>query len=152
VALDRRERIIENLAVASALGFLTLIVATASLVVDSRSLAEEQALIAPAETSLAIAGRAGDAFFDRVYKIKGDAGPVYALMINLRSSSGSAWAAARFSPKGELLELRLLGSCASRLPTDAQGLLASFPDAEGVLRRAEDFTRFLSSGATEAKS
>jgi hypothetical protein len=149
VAFDKRERVIENLAVASALGFLSLIVASIFLFVDSRAVREERRLLAPPGSSLAIAGRAGDPSFDRVYKVQGDGS--YALAMNLRSASGAAIAALRFTPKGELQELRLLGSCASRLPADAKGLLASFPGAEDALGRAAEFARALGSGGSEAR-
>jgi hypothetical protein len=150
VAINRRERIIENLAVASALGFLALIVATLSLVADARAVAEERALLAPEGSTLA--GRAGGPFFDRVYRIQGDSGQYYSMAISLRSPSGSALVAAHFTTKGELLELHLLGSCASRLPGSSKALLASFPGADAILSRAGDFARSLNGAGSEAKS
>jgi hypothetical protein len=149
VALDKRERVIENMAVASAFGFLSLIVASIFLFVDSRAMGEERRLLAPAGSSLSMAGRAEDPCFDRAYKIQGDGS--YALALNLRSSSGAAIVALRLSPKGELQELRLLGSCASRLSADSKMLLASFPSGDDALDRAADFVRTLAGGGSEAR-
>jgi hypothetical protein len=142
MAPDKRERIIENLAVASALGFLALLVAVVSLFVDSRSLAEERALLEVQGSSLSIAGRAGDPCFDVVYKTQG----AYVMAIHLRASKGAAILAARFSSQGELQELRLLGSCSSRIGTGIKGILASLPGGEETLIRAAEYARSLANG------
>jgi len=147
--IDRRERIIENLAVASALGFLTLVIAALFLVVDARASAEERFLLSPSGSGLALAGRAGDPVFDRVYRLQGDDGLSYALVLQFRGSTGAAQVAARLSPKGELQELRLLGSCLSRLPGGGKPLLSAFPGSEAVLARAADFTRSLAGGGRD---
>jgi hypothetical protein len=143
MAIDRRERLIENLAVASALGFLTLIVAALSLAADSRATALEREALFPEGAASVVAGRADDPCFDRFYRIAGDAGPAYATMVALRSPSGTALFGARFAPDGELRDLRFLGSCSSRIPTGPRGLEAGFPGADAALGRAAAFARGL---------
>jgi hypothetical protein len=131
-----REKILENLAAGSALGFLTLLIAVFSIVVDSRSVAAEKDALAGSAASVVAFGRVDDPDFDRVYAIRESAGSSYGVVLSERSSGASALFGAIFSPKGELRELRLLGSCSSRLPTDAKDALASFMGSEDALARA----------------
>lgn len=147
MARDRRERLVENLAVASALGFLALVIAVISLAADAREAAQERsALSAGAGDGLSLAGRARDPSFDRFFQVQGEAGATFAVVLALRSADASALVAARFSAKGELRELRLLGSPSSRLPADPKELAAAFPGADESLRRAAQFARRLPGG------
>jgi hypothetical protein len=152
MAVDRRERVIENLAVASALGFLALIIAAASLAFGARAAEDERAALAPAGASIVELGRADDPGFGRVYKIQSDNLVTYAALMSLRSPAGVALVRAQFSSKGELQELRFLGSCASRLPPAPRELVAQFPGADEAIARAAAFTRRLINRATEGQS
>jgi len=131
-----REKILENLAAGSALGFLTLLIAVFSIVVDSRSIAWEKDALAISAASVVALGRVDDPDFDRVYAIRESAGSSYGVVFSKRSSRASALFGATFSPKGELRELMLLGSCSSRLPTNPKDALDSFTGSEATLSRA----------------
>jgi hypothetical protein len=148
MGIDKRERIIENLAVASALGFLVLVMAALSLASDARAGALERAALSPADaTRASLAGRADDPNFRRFYSLRGDTGISFATVISLRSPSGSALVGVRFSAKGELQELRFLGSCAARSPTEASGIADAYPGAEAAIARASAFARELAASA-----
>lgn len=148
MALYKREKMIENLAIAAALGFLALMVAAISLAADSRVVAEERSVL---PGGVAVAGRADDPSFDRFYRFQSAAGPAYLAVIILRSPSGAALVAATYSPKGELQELRFLGSCATRLPTNARDLISAFPGADEAIGRAGEFSRRLAAGNSEGR-
>ena len=152
MALDKRKKTIENLAMAAALGFLVLVVAVASLFCDSRAMADERLALAPSSAIVVVAGRADDPCFDRFYRIQADTGVSYATVITLRSPSGAVLIGAWYTQKGELQELRLLGSCSSWLPPGMRELLACFPGAEVVVGRAADFARRSAGVATEGRS
>jgi hypothetical protein len=152
MAINKRVMIIENLALASALGVLALIVAVISLAVDSRAVAEERAALAPSGAAAVAVNRADNPNFDRIYKIQADSALSYAAVITLRSSPGAALVGVWFTPKGEILKLRFLGSCASRLPSTIQDLTAEFPGADAAFGRAADIARKLASGETEGRS
>jgi hypothetical protein len=152
MATNKRAKIIENLIIAAALGFLALIVALLSLAVDSSAIAEEGDALAPSGATVVIASRADNPYFKRIYKIQTDAGLSYAAVITLRSSSGAALVGAWFTSKGELQKLRLLGSCASWLPSNIRELISEFPDADAAFGRATDLAHKLASGETEGKS
>jgi hypothetical protein len=145
VALKARERIVENLAVAAALGLLALLAAAMSLIADSRSAAAERAAFAPSPA--AIAGRADDPAFERVYSIASGAGRAFGVVLSLRSPDSSALFGAVFSPRGELRDIRILGGCSSRLPDDAMDALGLFAGAEDALARAADAVRAAARGA-----
>jgi hypothetical protein len=151
VARDSRERVVENMAIASALGFLAHIVATISLAVDSRAMDQERSVLA-VNGSIALAGRANDACFDRVYGIQSEAGISYATVVTFRSPAGVALIGARFTPKGEVQELRFLGSCSSRLPASASGIISEFPGAAEAIDRAADYARRIASAAPAGRS
>ena len=145
MAIDKREKIIENLAVASALGFLALIVAALSLVLDSRVSAQERVALVPEGTPTVLVGRADDPCFNRFYAVNDNSSLSFATVLTLRAPSGAALFGARFSPKGALQDLRFLGSCASRVPTDSRGLGTEFPEADSAISRAAAFARVLAS-------
>jgi hypothetical protein len=131
-----RDAILESLAVGSALGFLTLLLAVMSIVNDSRIVANEEAALARPDASVLVLSRTPDPGFGRIYAIKESSGPSYGAVFSGRSRDASAVFAAIFSPKGELRELRLVGSCAARLPEDARNAVDSLPGAEETLERA----------------
>jgi hypothetical protein len=147
VAADRRQTIVENLALASALGFLAIIVAVVSLAADSSSAAAERSSLDSGGAAPAI--RVDDPSFDRLFSIRADSGPGYGAMLALRSPQGTALVGAVFSSSGELAEIRLLGSCSSRLPKD---LAAEFPGAAETLARAAETVRGIAKAPREAGS
>ena len=152
MSLDKRKKTIENLAMAATLGFIALVVAVISLIGDSRAMADERLALAPSSAIVVVAGRADDPCFDRIYRIQADTGVSYATVITFRSPSGAALIGAWYTQKGELQELRLLGSCSSRLPSTIRELLANFPGAEAVVGRAAEFARRSAGVATEGRS
>lgn len=152
MAVNKRDRIVENLAVAAALGLLALIVALVSLAADSRAVATERSALASAGATVTLAGHSDYPSYNRIYRIQTDAGFSYGIVFTFRSPVGSALVGAIFSPKGELLELRLLGSCASRLPTNPRDILGEFPATDRDISRAADSVRNLASSDSEAKS
>jgi hypothetical protein len=152
MAINKRVMIIENLALASALGVLALIVAVISLAVDSRAVAEERSALAPSGAAAVVVSRADNPCFDHFFKIQADSVLSYAAVITLRYSSGAALVGAWFTPKGELQKLRFLGSCASRLPSTVQDLTVEFPGAAAAFGRAADLARKLAIGETEGRS
>lgn len=131
-----RETVLENLAAASALGFLALLLAILSIVVDSRNAAAEKAALARQSATVAAVKRIADPDFARVYEVKDGQSDSFGVVFPGRSRDSSAVFAAIFSPKGELRELRIVGSCSSRLPDDPKDALAVFPGAEDTLDRA----------------
>jgi hypothetical protein len=131
-----RRKVLENLAVGSALGFLTLLTAVFSIIVDSRSIASEKDALAESAAPVVALGRVDDPDFDRVFAIRESSGTLYGVVFYRRSSEASALFGAIFSPKGELREVKLIGSCSSRLPKDAKDALDSFVGSEDTLARA----------------
>ncbi len=145
MARTRKERLVEGLAVASALGFLALVVAIVSLAAEASAAAVERGALADQFSAAGreLAARAGEPGFDRMYRLKAEGAASYAAVIALRSPEASALVAARFGADGGLQDLRLLGSCSSGLPSDPKGLAARFPDAAETLRRASRLARSL---------
>lgn len=152
MAQDKRERIMENLAVAAVLGLLALIVGAFSVAADSSSVASERSAFDGDGSAVALAGRADDPAFDRVFRIRSASGLSFGAVLTLRSPQGSALVGASFSSDGELLELRLLGSCVSRLPEKPQDMIGEFPGAGEALARAADKVRAISKASPEAGS
>ena len=136
-----RERLVENLAVGSAIGALAVIVAGLSLFAASRSSAAEREALAPAPLVAVAVAKVDDPAFDRIYEIRNADAVSYGAVLALRSPDDSALVGAVFSPRGELRELRYLGSCASRLPDDPRDALAGFVGAEAALSRAAEAVR-----------
>jgi len=149
-----REKIVENLAVGSAVGFLVLVVAALALVSSSRSSIEEGEALAPSSSAIA-PNSVDDPAFDRVYKMINAGVVTYGAVLTIRSPEASALVGAIFSPNGELRELRYLGACASRLPAEAKDAIAGFVDADDALERAAEAVRAVSrdvNGSSEAGS
>jgi hypothetical protein len=144
MAKGRREALIENLAVASAIGLLAVFVAAASFVTDSRvSIREGAALASTFSLSDAVlAGHVDDPCFERVFSARDGESAVYGTIISLRSSGSSILAAALFSPLGELRGLRSLGpSAESRHQMDVRASLGATPGAQEALDRAAQAVR-----------
>jgi hypothetical protein len=135
---------IENLAVAVALGVLALVVAAITLAADARSFAEERGYLVPSGSSWSVAGRCDDPAFARVFRILSDSATCYATTLTIRSLQGQAFIlGASFSPKGELLGLRFVGSCSAGQVSDPGDLVDSIPGAGEAVARASDFVRAL---------
>jgi hypothetical protein len=143
-----RDKIKENLAVGAALGVLTLMVALLSVVADSSSTSFEKAAFTAAAENVAVASRVDDPDFRYVYLVRGTAENTYGVVFSERSRDASALFSALFSTQGELRELKLLGSCASRLPEDARAALDSIAGLGDTLDRAAKAAR----AAAEADS
>ncbi len=152
MAFDRHLKILENLALSSVLGFIALLIAAISFVVDSRIVAEELSVLAPSSAVVVVASHADDPSFDRIYRIQTDAAFSYASVVSLRSSSSTVLVGVWFTSTGELRELRFLGSCSSQLPSTIRNLIAEFPGAETAVGRATDLVRRLANGTSEGGS
>jgi hypothetical protein len=152
LAADKREKTVESLAVASALGFLVLLLGGLSLAADSRAAAVESAALVADRTTIALAGRPGDPAFERLYRISDGSSVSYGVVLSLRSPSSSALVAARFSKAGELRGLRLLDGATARLPADSAELSSIFPDAEAAIARAGEVARAAARNSPEAGS
>jgi hypothetical protein len=142
VAFDKRDRMLENIAVASALGFLALLVAGISLTTDFHAQEVEISALSSNPSAVTIvANHVGDPAFDRVYKITEASGFSYGAVLSLRSTDCSALVAARFSRQGELKSLRLITSPSARLPTETGDLVSRFSDTEATLGRVAEAIR-----------
>lgn len=111
MAVDRRERAMENLAVASAIGFIAIAVAAASLFADSADAAAERSALA------AIGGgsvrpdpeRVDDPAFARLHSLSGGSAP-YGAVLSLPTRQGGALRAAMlFRGDGSVAAARVLG-------------------------------------------
>ena len=155
MAFDKRDRIMENLAVAAALGFLTLIVAALALVADSSAVAYERSALAPPAGSVTVlaSSRVDDPAFTRMYRLQDGNDSYYGAVVSIRSAMyGTALIAASFSSKGEVKDLRLLGASADRLPAALSDIFAAFDGAGEALIRARSSARALALAATEGQS
>jgi hypothetical protein len=131
-----QDKIKENLAVGAALGVLTLLISLLSIFTDSGSSSFERDAFAGAAPNVAVASRVDDPDFKYVYLVRGSAGTSYGVVFSERSRDATALFSALFSTQGELRELKLLGSCASRLPEDARAALDSIAGLGDTLDRA----------------
>jgi hypothetical protein len=152
MAAGKREKMMENLAMASVLGFLAFVVGAASLAAESNSESADRAVLARAGASIGLASRSDDPSFDRVFRIQDDSTVSFGAVLTFRSPKGSALVGARFSKKGELLGLSFIGSCSSRLPPRPQDIVGEFPGADESLARAANAVRGLSSADAGADS
>jgi hypothetical protein len=151
VAIDKG-RVLENLAIASAIGFLALLLATMTLVVDSRETAEERAYLSIFGDDLRLVSRVDDPDFDRIFSIQGPSGPSYGAVLSLRSREGGALIGAAFTPQGELRKLSLLGSCMPRLPEAEDELIMAFEGGSEALARIAEYVRGAGKAGAEAGS
>jgi hypothetical protein len=147
----------ENLAIASVLGFLAFIVGMIAFAVDSSSVAMQRNAFSETGATVAVAERADDPAFDCVFSVQKDSGLSYGIVLSLRSPERSALVGASFSINGDvlglrLLGLRLLGSSASRLAPGAQDLVDQFPGADETLARASETVRELAKNSSGAKT
>jgi hypothetical protein len=136
MAGDMRGMIKENIIVGAALGLLTLMAALLSVFADSKEAAFERASLPSPSSTIVAAERVDDPAFHRVYTLRSSAGTAYGVVFSERSRDSSAIFGAVFSPKGELRELKILGSCAARLPEDAREALDSLDEQGQALDRA----------------
>ncbi len=142
----------ESLAVASVVGLLVFMVGAISFAADAGTIAEERAAFSQAGTTVTLAGRSSDSSFERIYRIKSDAGVSFGALLALRSSAASAILGAVFSPQGELLDLSLVGSCSSRLPAKREALQDELFGADDAIARAADAVRGFAQADAEAGS
>jgi hypothetical protein len=140
---DRRETLVENLAVAAAVGVLVLLVAALSLVAHSRATAQEGSSLAAAcsGSSPQLVLEVDDPAFERIFSLRKDSGNLYGTIVSLRRGGASALVGALYSPQGDLRELHIVDSFGDRLSGDERELVSSFPGAERVLDRAADSIR-----------
>jgi hypothetical protein len=111
MSVDARERTMENLAVASAIGFIAIVVAAASLFSESAVAEGERSAIAAlgGGTVRAEAARFDDPSFSRIYSISGGAAP-YGAVLSLPGKRGPALRAALlFREDGAVSVARALG-------------------------------------------
>ncbi len=152
MAVSKRERAMENLAIASVLGFLAFIVGMIAFAVDSSSVAMQRNAFSETGATVAVAERADDPAFDCVFSVQKDSGLSYGIVLSLRSPERSALVGASFSINGDVLGLRLLGSSASRLAPGTQDLVDQFPGADETLARASETVRELAKNSSGAKT
>ncbi len=155
MASDRKESIVENLAVAAIMAFLALIMAVASLIVESAETARERsALEALAGAKLSAAPLAfDDPSFKRVFTTQAQGTKLYATALRLRSRTGVALAAALFSRDGKLTAIRPIYAEGEGLRFDDHSWFSSFLgkdlSADGSASRGQVPADALS-GATES--
>lgn len=140
---DKRETLVENLAVAAAIGALVLLVAALSLVVYAGVTAQEGSSLAAfySGSSPQLALKVDDPAFERIFSLRKDSGNLYGTVVSLRGNGASALVGALYSPKGELRELHILDSFGDSLSGDERELASRFPDTEQVLARAAESIR-----------
>jgi len=143
VMADKRETLVENLAVAAAVGVLVLLVAVLSLVAHAGTKAQEGSSLAAAcsGSSPQLALEVDDPAFERIFSLRKDSGSLYGTVVSLRGNGASALVCAFYSPQGELRELHTLDSFGDRLSDDERELTSRFFDTERVLARAAESIR-----------
>lgn len=146
----------ENLSAAALLGLLALLVAAASLVLDSSSERKERA-----ELQTFVSSRIGDAEvrsdspgWRRIYEVNRHGKRLYAAIVTIGDSRGLVRAAAFVSPEGRLDSIEALQVVPQDAPYSRDGWFADFlgkggdspfPSARSDSRRPEAI-----SGATES--
>jgi hypothetical protein len=133
---DRRDILVENLAVAAAAGVLVLIVAAVSLLSLSGSRAWEASTLEASfsASSAQLVLDVDDPAFERIYALGGIS--AYGAVLSLNERGSSVLVAALFSPKGELRGTRIIDSFADRLAEDA--LVSRFAGASEAFGRAAE--------------
>lgn len=132
---SRKEILLENLAVASVLALVALIIASVAFVLDAGEVeAERGAISALASGGQAVAGgqdvaarplASGDEAFRRVFPI-GSGRQGYGAVISLGSLRSSARVAVILSPRGELLGASCLETASPGLPYAREGWFRDF--------------------------
>jgi hypothetical protein len=140
---DKREILVENLAVAAAIGVLVLLVAALSFVSNARATTQEGSYLAAAFScaSPQLALEVDDPAFERIFLLCNDSGNLYGSVVSLRGRGASALVGALYSPQGDLRGLHIIDSFGDSLSGDERELVSHFPDAERVLDRAADSIR-----------
>ena len=133
-----RNTIQENIVVGALVGALVLILSLFSLFVDARMAETEKIALTKSSASIVAERRGGSPDFPRIYAIQDTSDKSYGVVFSARSSMASGIFAAVYSPTGELKELRLIGTCSSRLPEDSRAALDSIVGSEEMLERARD--------------
>jgi hypothetical protein len=129
----QKDALLENLAVASVLALLALIVASLSFVVERGEIETERSSIA----ALAGAGNAGatvvakplsasDSAFRHVYAIQKSGQKAYGAVLSLGSLRRATRVAALVAPSGELLGARCIDAGSAGLPYAEDGWFSDF--------------------------
>ncbi len=124
----RKVSLVENLAAAAIMGFLSLLLVTAILLTESAASSRERVLIAD------LAGRSvtakpsaiDDPACSRVFPLPGKNGDEFGAVIYMRSRSGTGRAAALFAGSGQLEAIRLVDGDSARLDFDQGDWFSSF--------------------------
>lgn len=155
--MDRqgKDSLLENLSAAALLGLLALLVASASLIIDSNVQRQEKldlARIAGARVvGDAITGSGASA---RIYPLVRRDRPYYGTMASIGDGRASARVVAVFTADGRLDSIRLLGQVPADAPFGREGWFADFlgkgaddgfPSAKGESRKPDAV-----SGATDS--
>jgi hypothetical protein len=138
-----KEKLIENLIAAAAVGIVALIVAAVSLASTASVRAQEGEALASAFSASGARGlsEVADPAFERVYALSSGSDTLYATMISLRAPGSSARLGALFSPQGDVKQLCVIDAFADPQASDARAVAAAFPDASGALDRAAEAVR-----------
>jgi hypothetical protein len=140
---NRRENLVENLAVAASVGVLVLLVAALSLVARAGTTVQEGSSLAVScsGSSPQLVLEVDDPAFERIFSLRKDSDNLYGTVVSLRGNGASALVGAFYSPQGELRELHILDSFGDRLSGDERELASRFPDTERVLAHAAESIR-----------
>jgi hypothetical protein len=153
MAQGRREALVENLALASVVGFIVVVVAAVSLLSDSRSSAEEGAALAAAfsASGAELKTRVEDPCLERIFELRSGGALSYGTIIALRSPDSSILIGARFSSKGELRGLARMDRALDSGDEELRDGIDRIPGAEEALERAASAVR-QAAGTAEAGS
>jgi hypothetical protein len=134
----QKDALLENLAVASVLALMALIVATLSFVVERGEIESERSSIAalagagPSASSMADAAMvakplsASDSAFRHIYALQKSGQKVYGAVLSLGSLRRATRVAALVGSSGELLGARFLDSGSAGLPYAEDGWFSDF--------------------------
>lgn len=149
MAAEARERAMENLAVASAIGFMAIIVAAASLFADSASAAAERSAIAALGGGVVREDppRFADPAFSRIHRVSDGAAP-YGAVLSLPTKQGALRAALLFRKDGTVSAASALGPRPS--PAWLRLLVGTGSSSPAPTSRLESSAADAVSGATES--
>jgi hypothetical protein len=162
--VEARERTMENLAVASAIGFIAIVVAAASLFAESAVAEGERAAVAAlgGGTVQAEAARIDDPAYSRIFAISGGSAP-YGAVLSLPGRQGPALRAVLlFRRDGAVLAARALGTepapawldqiAGIRANSPAPSTKAEAPDPDAVSGATESYLSWIDAAARAAAS
>lgn len=128
MAIANRAKLVESLIFAGSVGVVALLIVSVGLLTDVRrgSLERESLSILAKRPISSASYKARDPDFSRLYRIGGKGEALYGALLSIRSTKGSALAAALFSPNGELQAIRLIGADLGRQPYSRESWFADF--------------------------